>query len=351
MKKLISISLVLMTALILSPKLSYAKSEIASKTYNKEYAVNSDARLTIHNQFGKVNLIAWDQNRVEITVEVTVEANSEEKADKKLSQIEVIINGSESEVSVLTELKKSSNFNGDFSIDMKIKSPPGLQLDLENEFGDVVMTEWDGPAEVSVEYGTLNANKFTSENVTIKLEFSKGTIGLINQADVKLEYSDKFTLDKAKEIHLDAEFSQIDIETVERLYADNEYGELNVGMANQVDFSGEFCGFTLGKLYVRGKFRNEYGGIKINFVSKSFEELVLINSFSGVKVYFEEGSSFDFKCSSEYGDVSIMDDADLRIDKQEMGEQYLEGSYGSGTPKSKVEAEVEYGGIAFKMAD
>ena len=289
---------------------------------------------------------------MEITVEVNVEANSEEKAQKRLNQIDVMISGSNSMVKVITELKKvSGNFKGEFSIDMEIKAPASMVLDLDNEFGDVVITEWDGPADISVEFGSLTANKFTSDQVSISLEFSKGSIGILNKADIDIEYGDKFTLDKAKELDISGEFSNVEIGTVERIIIDCEYGDFELDQANQVDFEGEFTAFTLGKLYKRGEFRSEYGAIKIHFVSKSFEELVLNNSFSGIKVYFEKGSSFDFDLSSEFGGISIMSGANIKIDKEGIGEHVMKGSYGSGDNKSQVTAESEYGEITLKLAD
>ena len=341
-----------MICLLILPEQLIAKSDQVSKTYTESFSVNANATLKLDNQFGKINLISWDQNKVEITVEVNVEASSEEKAQKRLNQIDVMISGSNSMVKVITELNKTSgNFKGEFSIDMEIKAPASMILDLNNEFGDVVITEWDGPAEINIEFGSLTANKFTSDQVSINLEFSKGSIGILNKAEIDVEYGDKFTLDKAKELDISGEFSNIDIGTVERIIIDCEYGDFELDQANQVDFEGEFTAFTLGKLYKRGEFRSEYGAIKIGFVSKSFEELVLNNSFSGIKVYFEKGSSFDFDLSSEFGGISVMSGASIKIDKEGIGEHYMKGYYGSEDNRSKVTAESEYGEISLKLAD
>jgi hypothetical protein len=347
-----TISLLAVTCLLILPKQLIAKSEEVSKIYIESFDVNANATLKLSNEFGKINLISWDLNRVEINVEVSVEASNEEKAQKKLNQIEVIISGSDNLVKVITELNsKNENFKGEFSIDMEIKAPASMTLDLSNEFGDVIITDWDGSADINIEFGSLTATKFTSENVTINLEFSDGNIGLLNKAELDIEYAGKFTLDKAKELELSAEFSQIDIESVERITVSTEYGGLDIGQANQVDFDGEFTGFSLGKLYKRGEFNSEYGSIKIRFVSNSFEELVLNNSFSGIKVYFEEGSAFDFELLSEFGGLSIMDGANVKIEKEGIGEHYLKGYFGSENNNSSVRAESEYGDITLKMAD
>jgi hypothetical protein len=347
-----TISLLAVTCLLILPKQLIAKSEEVSKTYIESFDVNANATLKLSNEFGKINLVSWDQNRVEILVEVRVEAGNEDKAQKKLNQIEVMISGSDNLVKVITELNSNNgNFKGDFSIDMDIKAPASMTLDLSNEFGDVIITDWDGPAEINVEFGSLTATKFTSENVIINMEFSDGNIELLNKAELDIEYAGKFTVDKAKELELSAEFSQVDIESVERIEVSTEYGGLDIGQANQVDFDGEFTGFSLGKLYKRGDFESEYGSIKIRFVSNSFEELILKNSFSSTKIYFEEGSSFDFELSSEFGGLSVMNDATVKIDKEGIGEHYMKGYYGSANNNSRVTANSEYGEITLKLTD
>jgi len=297
-------------------------------------------------------LISWDQNRVEIFIEVKVEAKNQEKATKKLGLIEINISGSENNVEIKTHLNKSGNFNGEFSIDMKIKAPASLNLDLENQFGDVIISEWTGPANIAVEYGTLTASKLSSEAVSIELEFSKGNIGLLNKAEIDLQYAGKFSVNKAIELDLESEFSHIDIEAAERLKINSQYDSYTIGQANRVDFEGEFTGFEIDKLYVAGKIGNEYGNIRINFVSKSFEMLDLSNSFSNIKVYIEKGASFNFELNSEYGDVSLMNDnTHIKIDRKDNSEQYLEGTYGTGDKKGRVIVDVEYGNASLKLVE
>ena len=46
-----------------------------------------------------------------------------------------------------------------------------------------------------------------------------------------------------------------------------------------------------------------------------------------------------------------MNGANVKIDKEGIGEHYMKGSYGSGDNKSRVTAESEYGDISLKLAD
>jgi len=55
--------------------------------------------------------------------------------------------------------------------------------------------------------------------------------------------------------------------------------------------------------------------------------------------------------SSEFGGISVMNDANVKIDKEGIGEHYMKGYYGSGENRSRVIADSEYGEISLKLAD
>ncbi len=79
-----------------------------TKTIKKEFDVNADALLTIKNKYGNVDVISWDQNRVEIEVTITVSGNDESKVIDRLSKINVNFENSRSAVSAKTSIENSS---------------------------------------------------------------------------------------------------------------------------------------------------------------------------------------------------------------------------------------------------
>lgn len=329
---------------LLLPNNTIASSEELSKTIEKTVQVNKDAVLKISNQFGKIDLINQDKNEVEIFVKITVESSNVDKAQKKLDQIDVKINGSMSLVDIKTVLEKSgSNFNGSFSIDYTIKAPATMNLSLHNEFGDVFIGEWAGPTNIDVQYGSLTVGKLLNEANEIELQFSKGSVGLINKGELNLSYVDRFNLDKSKDLKLRSSFSKVEIETLEHLDCHSEYDGIEIGEANRIELIASFSAVKIGKLHLRGDLRNEYGAIKIASVSKGFEGLEIENSFASIKVTFEKGSQFNFECNAEFGDISMPSEADIRIDKKDISEHYLKGKVGEGSDLPNLNIDVEYG--------
>ena len=321
-----------------------AKSDEVEKTIEKSFTITETGSLKIDNQFGKVDLITHDKNTVEVVVRIIVEANNEEKSLKKLEQIDVVFNSSPSSLEMKTTFGKGSNsFNGSFQIDYTVKAPASLSLDLNNQFGDVFIGEWKGNTNIAVGYGSLTIGKLMAEVNAVTLEFSKGSVGLINKGEVELSYSDRFNLDKAKELTVRSSFSDYEIQTVEKLNCKSEYDDVEIENVNRIELNASFTSVKIGKIYIYGDISNEYGSVKINQVSKGFEGLKVENSFAGIKVYFEKGSEFTFECEAEFGDVSVPSGSDVRIDKKDMSEHYLKGKYGSGDDLPNVYLEVDYG--------
>lgn len=331
-------------AFLLLPSDTLAKTEEFVKTIEKSFNIDKNGSLQIDNQFGKIDLISHDKNTVEISIKISVETSNEEKSKKKLDQIDVIINSYPTSVDMKTTFEKSrGNFNGNFSIDYTVKAPSSLNIDINNQFGDVFIDEWKGNAIIEVAYGNLTAGKLMAEDNDITLEFSKGSIGLINKGSVELAYTDRFNLDKAKELILRSSFSDYEIETVERLDCKSEYDEVEIRNVNRIELDASFSSVRIDNIHLEGDLSNEYGAIKVGRVSKGFESLDVENSFASIKIDFEEGAEFAFECEAEYGDVSVPSGADIRIDKKDHSEHYLKGTMGSGENLPSVNINVEYG--------
>ena len=322
-----------------------AKQEEVSKTIEKTIKVNKDAQLILSNQFGKIDLINHDKDEVEIYIKIRVESGNAEKAQKRLDKISVDIKGSPTLVNVKTNFEKSSNnFNGEFSVDYTIKAPSSMTLDLKNQFGDVFVGEWTGNTSIDVQYGSLTVGKLNAESNELVLQFSKGSVGLINKGNVELAYVDRFNLDRAKELVLRSSFSNVEIETLEKLDCHSEYDEVEIGEVNRVELKAGFSSVVIGTLFVKGDLENEYGSIKVEKVSKGFEGLNIENSFASIKVYFEKGSQFTFECEAEYGDISVPSGSTVSVDRKDHTDHYLKGTFGSGTNLPHVAVEVDYGG-------
>ncbi len=116
----------LMPALLFAnnDRLKYKK----EKTIKKEFSVNANAELKVNNSFGNVDIVSWNENRIEIVVNIITEGNNEDKAQKRLDEIDVEFSATGSNVYAKTIFHKKgsrnwfgSNNNSSMEINYTIK--------------------------------------------------------------------------------------------------------------------------------------------------------------------------------------------------------------------------------------
>ncbi len=109
MKSIYKITLLfLIFPLIASATIDEKKHE-KSKTIKKECKVNADAKISIDNKYGNLNITTWDKNQVEIEVTITVKGDDLDSVEDKLSSINVDFEISSSLVYAKTKFDKSRN--------------------------------------------------------------------------------------------------------------------------------------------------------------------------------------------------------------------------------------------------
>ncbi len=168
----IYILILLFFIVFLIPKCSDGanRSEI-TKEINKKYAISSDAKVTLKNSFGSIHCTTWEKNEVSINIVITVDTKSQEEAEEIFKQIDITLNGSESTVTARTRLAKGFKVKGKFSINYFVHMPATVNLDLSNEFGDVVIGELKGRSIITIEYGHAVIETLNHGDNLLKAEF------------------------------------------------------------------------------------------------------------------------------------------------------------------------------------
>lgn len=323
-----------------------------SKTIKKEYDVNADASLSIKNKYGNVDVISWNQNRVEIEVTITVSGNNESKVLDRLSKINVDFDGSRSGVSAKTDINNNSkswynsNNKMNFQIDYKVKVPVTNSVNLNNDYGTISLNEIKGRADISCDYGKLLVGSLYHGDNSINIDYtSDSEIELINGGTINADYS-KFRIEKAKNIDLHADYTDSHFVTLEDLTYSCDYGKLVVDVANNIDGHGDYLTIRLGKIYKNLSIQADYGGIKVERLMNGFEKLHIDTEYAGIKVGLDNGISFDFTAKLSYAGFDF-DGDDVTYLKKNVKSQskYYEGYINKENSGSVIDINSEYGGV------
>lgn len=326
------------------------------KTIKKEFSVNADALLKVNNNYGNLNITSWNENRVVIEVHIKTNGNNEEKVQQKLNEISVDFEASKSVVYARTTYgeKKNNwgwnwgkNNNVNMQINYTIKLPIKNSVNLDNDYGNIILDRVDGHAKINCDYGRIEIGELRGRNNQLNFDYtSKSTIGYINSGEIRADYSG-FTIGKAGNLKVNADYTNASIEKMENLDYTSDYGSIEVGEANNVLGNGDYITVKLGEIHGNVDINSDYGSVRINELAEDAGNVSIKSDYTGIKIGYNTAYHFNFDITTRYAGVSGKDDFDINISTAKSSSKHYEGYYGSKGSGNMITLNSEYGGISF----
>lgn len=321
----------LVTLFILNP-LSGIGQEY-TKIYDGSYNVDKGAELSIRNKFGKINCLAWDDSKVTIHVTVKVDASSQEKADRVLSKISVELSGTQTKVQGITSVGSISN--SDFSIDYDIRMPRWMELDLNNQFGDIYLDETEGDAKINLQYGEMEARSFKGNMTEMSIKFSDAEVDYIRDGNINIEYSD-WESEKADNLRFYSRFSDVEAETSGKLVLDSQYDDVTINNAGEIILITRFTDAEIKKINGKFDFDSQYGELVVDYIAPGFTEGKVRNSFSDVRLTFDPKVTINVDAEMQFGELGYPKSASISHQTVNYTTQVYKGKIGSGTTAGQL---------------
>ena len=173
-----------------SPKTKYEF--VKNKAFSKSYSVSSSEKLNITNSFGSVEVKTWDKNEFKVDVAIEVSATSEALAQKLIDAISINDKQGGGEVTCVTSINESDTTKGgksNMTINYTVYMPASNPLNLQNEFGAIVIPDFKGELNVSSKFGSLTTGALPNPKNNISVEFSNAKFESISNAGVDIKYS------------------------------------------------------------------------------------------------------------------------------------------------------------------
>jgi hypothetical protein len=272
------------------------------KTYTKSYAIGSNDKVSISNQFGEVKIITWSKAEVQADVTITARSSSDEKAQDILDHISIEDGKNSDGVYFKTNMKNQQSkgkgeHNQKMEINYEVHMPAGNPLDLENSFGSSFVPNMEGPVALTQKFGDLVAGNLAN----------------------------------AKEIHV--EFGSIEVESVANSKMVIKFSKAEIKkMIGNIKLSLEYCD------KVKIKLDNSVTDLNIN------------NSFSEIQIAVANGYGGDFDIHTSFSDLKNADALGIKEEKDEdeHGPKFdkdYSGKTGNGANKVKIKS--SFGKIKF----
>jgi len=326
------------------------------KTIKKEFNVNADALLKVNNDYGNLNITSWNENRIVIEVHIKTNGDNQEKVQKKLDEISVDFDASSSMVSARTtygEKQRSwgwnwgKNNNVNMQINYTIKLPIKNSVNLDNDYGNIVLDRVDGHAKINCDYGRLEIGELRGRNNQLNFDYTtKSTIGYINSGKIEADYS-SFTIEKAGNLIINTDYTNATIDNMENLEYGGDYGNLSVGEANNIQGNGDYVTIRLGTIHGNVDLVSDYGSIRIAELAEDAGNVSIRTDYTGIKIGYNANYHFDFDITTSYSGVSGKDDFEINVSTEKSNNKHYEGYYGSTNSGNRVTLNSDYGGISF----
>lgn len=219
------------------------------------FAVEDQTQFILSNKYGDVICELWDKDSISVLTSITVKSKRSESLAKILNSvvIESTSFGNTAEIEtrftdnaslVKSYLGKLDPFNSnELTIHHQVMFPEGTDLNIINQFGNVMIEKNGGSIEVDLAYGDLRLEEMTGD-VTLDLKTGRLIARNLNKADIKTRNYD-IRLKQVEYLNLDTQLSETRIAEAKFARIDISGGELDIEKVETLKGSASNADITL----------------------------------------------------------------------------------------------------------
>lgn len=346
------------------------KSQEFTQTIKKEFSISRSGEVKLANKYGQVNVHTWDRDRVKAQVTIVVEASNESSAQSVFERINIDFDNDDDFVRVATSIEEKKGWfdwgnKSEFQVNYEIYMPESCDLDLSNKYGNSKVEAITGAADVTVKYGNFqlegiggalkvdlgygNGTVIKAKDVSAEVSYSTLNLNEVQDVDFETKYS-KLYVDKGLVIKaLDSKYDHFGLTKIDRFKIDSKYGNVEIGEVESVVANSKYTDYRIDHLKESGDFSIEYGGLKVDDLKKGFSDLNLSGKYSDFKIYIQEGASYTLEAEGRYAGVGYPSALDVSYEKDEGTSHVVKGHVGTAGARSRIKAELEYGGLKIRQ--
>ncbi len=347
--------------LLLMPAILMATNGIDIKTtkeknIKKSFDVSSNSTLKVNNSYGNLDIVTWNENRIEFDITIKVTGSDSDKINKKLNEINVEFSNSGGIVSAITKFSNkkkswwnwSSNNNLKIEVNYRIKMPITNNVDLSNDYGAINLDKLEGHAKLYCDYGKITTKELMADNNVINFDYSSNCyFEYIKSGKITADYSG-FTVAKTKNLSLNADYTKSIIEASENVTYNCDYGSLKIDNINNLEGNGDYLSLRLGNVFKNVKVKADYGSIKIERMASKAKNININSDYVGITIGHDANYNFDFDIDLDYGSLRESEGFNFTNKEVDGTDKHYSGYHGSQNSGNLVKIDSEYGSVTFK---
>lgn len=376
MKKILFNNIALLTLLIvsISSHTAFAKKQEFLKCIYKEFNIDPYGTTQLINKYGKIDAKTWDGNQVKIKVSIIVNSNTQNEAEDVFRRINIAFYNDAKFVKAETQISESksnwvswswgNNKNIDYSINYEVYYPRGNFLDLSNKYGDSYIGYTNGAVKATIKYGNVKIDE-VNNSAELNIAYGNSNVGTIkNNLTANVDYG-KLNLRSAEKLDLNGDYSEFEIENVGEMRANSDYANFRLGKIGSltssadyghfkikniknISFNGDYTDVSINNIENYADIDMDYGGLKIDNVTKGFSELRISANYTEVVLAPEIGADYRLEASSTYGGIKVPASLNVNYQTESSTSERVDGFLGSKSAKGFIKVNVQYGDIKIR---
>ena len=291
--------------------------EVVSKKIEKTFDLTNTGEVHIDTKYGEVYINGWNKNNIQIVAEIKVTHKKKEKAKSLLDRITPTFRPAGSLVTIKTEIgeKNKSAFSryfnkvnpfdfdkGNVTINYTIYMPANAEINLTNKFGDVIITDWNGKLDATIQHGDLWINENLS-NATIDMKFGKMNAKSITYGNLTFK-NGEISMDESNILELNSSGTTIDAVKIKSLELHSNKDEITVGKVTKVNGQVKFSKIKLNEVQDRVSLNTKLADIRINKITSQNAHIEFFQESSDIHLNIN-GFTFEFDATLEQGLLRI----------------------------------------------
>jgi len=299
-----------------------------SKTFSKSFPADQSDRIAVNNQFGSITIRTWDRKEVKAEVNITAYSSDNNDTKELLDGVSIDASKQGDHISFKTRMgsndgnwgsgtRRGKKWRREVKVVYVVYVPATNALNLSMQYGNVDMPAFSGPVTAKVQYGNFKALKLNNSTNNINVQYGDMNIQELNNGTLKQQYGRGITLGTANNIHLNAQYSNVNI--------DRLTGDANMTV--------------------------QYNKVRIGEVTAGAKALTISAQYAGVDLGFSDAYNGKLDVKTAYGNFKYGDDVSAKSegedDRRISFTKYYTGTIGRGG-NNQVSINSSYGSVTFR---
>jgi len=334
MKKLIIQYKLLTLLMVLYGLVSNGQVFEKNRSLSREFALDPETEIQVSNKYGDIELISWDKDSIKFEIDVKVISNKESKAVTAFEYIDFDFKSTAHYIIAKTsfagqgtfwsEVKDlaSTVFTGSTTthIDYKIFLPANAIIKIDHKYGNIFISDYDGPLEIKLSNGDLKAYALSGKT-KINMQFANANINKIDHGELTLGYYSELQLEEGGELTIESRSSRLSINTAGDLRINSSRDKYFIGSVSDVDANNAFSYFEIGELRLSAKIEANYGDIVLRNIGSEVNNIQLSGASTDINIYKDKGQLFNLELvynerAGIYFDDELKDKVTLKEDEK-----------------------------------